>query len=205
MQRQDVLAQQPGQCSARPASAPRCRRSGPCRCAATAPARASTRSNRPSATTTAARTAVQTTGRARWTWAPQGKAWLAVQSLEGTEAYTRAGALRGQHPRASSSHLPACPCWVTAGPIAVPAGNAHARGGQPTAPSPPPPPAAGRDAGGAVEARHARGASRARGTDGLFRAGEAPTSATCRPIRPRACRAVRWKAATSARWRRWFP
>ncbi|MCK7501196.1 MAG: hypothetical protein MZW92_72030 [Comamonadaceae bacterium] len=62
LQRQDVLAQQPGQRVDRPASAPSCRPSAPCRCAATARARASTRSS-PRSATTPRPAPVQSTGR----------------------------------------------------------------------------------------------------------------------------------------------
>jgi flagellar basal-body rod protein FlgF len=62
----------------------------------------------------------QTTGRALDV-APQGKAWLAVQSLEGTEAYTRAGALQvsAEGQLVTPSGLPVL---GDGGPIAVPAG-----------------------------------------------------------------------------------
>jgi len=63
---------------------------------------------------------LQTTGRALDV-APQGKAWLAVQSLEGTEAYTRAGALQvsAEGQLVTPSGLPVL---GDGGPIAVPAG-----------------------------------------------------------------------------------
>ena len=61
----------------------------------------------------------QTTGRALDV-APQGKAWLAVQSLDGTEAYTRAGAL--QISAEGQLVTPAgLPVLGDGGPIAVPA------------------------------------------------------------------------------------
>lgn len=63
---------------------------------------------------------LQTTGRALDV-APQGRAWLAVQSLEGTEAYTRAGALQvsAEGQLVTPSGLPVL---GDGGPIAVPAG-----------------------------------------------------------------------------------
>ncbi|MBI5717807.1 MAG: flagellar basal-body rod protein FlgF [Burkholderiales bacterium] len=63
---------------------------------------------------------MQTTGRALDV-APQGKAWLAVQSLDGTEAYTRAGALQvsAEGQLVTPSGLPVL---GDGGPIAVPAG-----------------------------------------------------------------------------------
>ena len=53
--------------------------------------------------------------------APQGKAWLAVQSLDGTEAYTRAGALQvsAEGQLVTPSGLPVL---GDGGPIAIPAG-----------------------------------------------------------------------------------
>ncbi len=63
---------------------------------------------------------LQTTGRALDV-APQGRAWLAVQSLDGTEAYTRAGAL--QVSAEGQLVTPAgLPVLGDGGPIAVPAG-----------------------------------------------------------------------------------
>jgi flagellar basal-body rod protein FlgF len=44
----------------------------------------------------------------------KGNAWLAVQGLDGTEAYTRAGAL-DVTPRACWSPAAACRWWATAG------------------------------------------------------------------------------------------
>jgi flagellar basal-body rod protein FlgF len=64
----------------------------------------------------------QTTGRPLDV-APQGKAWLAVQSLDGTEAYTRAGSL--QVNAEGQLVTPAgLPVLGNGGPIAVPAGAA---------------------------------------------------------------------------------
>jgi flagellar basal-body rod protein FlgF len=63
---------------------------------------------------------VQTTGRALDV-AAQGKAWLAVQALDGTEAYTRAGSLQvsAEGQLVTPSGLPVL---GDGGPIAVPAG-----------------------------------------------------------------------------------
>ena len=63
---------------------------------------------------------VQTTGRPLDV-APLGKAWLAVQSLDGTEAYTRAGSLQisAEGQLVTPSGLPVL---GDGGPIAVPAG-----------------------------------------------------------------------------------
>jgi flagellar basal-body rod protein FlgF len=63
---------------------------------------------------------LQSTGRSLDV-APQGKAWLAVQSLDGTEAYTRAGALQvnAEGQLVTPSGLPVL---GDGGPIAVPAG-----------------------------------------------------------------------------------
>ncbi len=62
---------------------------------------------------------VQTTGRALDV-APQGKAWLAVQSLDGSEAYTRAGALQvsAEGQLVTPSGLPVL---GDGGPISIPA------------------------------------------------------------------------------------
>jgi flagellar basal-body rod protein FlgF len=57
---------------------------------------------------------VQSTGRALDV-AMQGNAWLAVQSLDGTEAYTRAGSLQ-VNAEGQLVTPPACPCWATAAP-----------------------------------------------------------------------------------------
>jgi flagellar basal-body rod protein FlgF len=65
---------------------------------------------------------MQTTGRPLDV-APQGKAWLAVQSLDGTEAYTRAGAF--QVSAEGQLVTPAgLPVLGDGGPIAIPAGAA---------------------------------------------------------------------------------
>jgi len=63
---------------------------------------------------------LQTTGRALDV-APQGRAWLAVQALDGTEAYTRAGALQvsAEGQLITPSGLPVL---GDGGPITVPAG-----------------------------------------------------------------------------------
>jgi flagellar basal-body rod protein FlgF len=55
--------------------------------------------------------------------APQGRAWLAVQALDGTEAYTRAGSLQvsAEGQLVTSAGLPVL---GDGGPIAVPAGAA---------------------------------------------------------------------------------
>ncbi len=52
--------------------------------------------------------------------AVQGDGYIAVQGLDGREAYTRAGDLRVDTEQASCSPAPAWPCWATAGPIAIP-------------------------------------------------------------------------------------
>ncbi|MCW5635053.1 MAG: flagellar basal-body rod protein FlgF [Rubrivivax sp.] len=65
---------------------------------------------------------VQSTGRALDV-APQGRAWLAVQALDGTEAYTRAGSLQvsAEGQLVTPTGLPVL---GDGGPIAVPAGAA---------------------------------------------------------------------------------
>ena len=84
---------------------------------------------------------VQATGR-NLDVAMQGNAWLAVQSLDGTEAYTRAGALAAQRRRpAGHAQRPA-----GAGRRRPDHGAGQRHGGRsvPTAPSAPPSATAGR-------------------------------------------------------------
>ncbi len=61
---------------------------------------------------------LQTTGRALDV-APQGKAWLAVQALDGTEAYTRAGALQ-LNAEGQLTTLSGLPVLGDGGPITLP-------------------------------------------------------------------------------------
>jgi flagellar basal-body rod protein FlgF len=90
MQRQDVLANNLANVSTT-ASAPSSRHSAPCPCRATAPARGCIRWS-PRWATSDEPGPVTPTGRPLDV-AMKGNAWLAVQGLDGTEAYTRAGAL----------------------------------------------------------------------------------------------------------------
>jgi flagellar basal-body rod protein FlgF len=62
---------------------------------------------------------LQTTGRALDV-APQGNAWLAVQALDGTEAYTRAGALQ-VNAEGQLTTVSGLPVLGDGGPITVPA------------------------------------------------------------------------------------
>ncbi|MBK9133904.1 MAG: flagellar basal-body rod protein FlgF [Betaproteobacteria bacterium] len=122
---------------------------------------------------------LQTTGRALDV-APQGRAWLAVQALDGTEAYTRAGSLQvnAEGQLVTPGGLPVL---GDGGPIAVPANatlevasdgtiSATTNGGRPTP--------VGRLKLVTPEAPLARG------EDGLFRAGgdggDLPADATAR-------------------------
>ena len=61
---------------------------------------------------------LQTTGRALDV-APQGKAWLSVQALDGTEAYTRAGALQ-VNAEGQLTTLSGLPVLGEGGPITLP-------------------------------------------------------------------------------------
>ena len=115
---------------------------------------------------------LQTTGRPLDV-APQGKAWLAVQSLDGTEAYTRAGALQvsAEGQLVTPSGLPVL---GDGGPIAIPAGATLevASDGTITASS-----GRGRPQSLGKLKLVTPEAPLTRGTDGLFRAadGELPT------------------------------
>jgi flagellar basal-body rod protein FlgF len=120
---------------------------------------------------------VQSTGRALDV-APQGKTWLSVQALDGTEAYTRAGSLQvsAEGQLVTPSGLPVL---GDGGPIAVPAGATLEIASD-----------------GTITAATGRGRPQAvgrlklvtpeepltRGEDGLFRAaeGELPASAIAR-------------------------
>ena len=129
--------------------------------------------------------------------AMKGNAWLAVQGLDGTEAYTRAGSLdvdadgklvTRSRPDGARRRRPD-------------PGAAEQRGQHraPTAPSAPRAANGQQHVGRQAQAGHARGAAaRAAPT-----ACSAPPTATCRPSRTRACRTARSKARTSARSRRW--
>jgi flagellar basal body rod protein FlgG len=110
MQRQDVLANNLANASTNGLS---CRDAGlsvPCRCAATGPAPGSTRWKAPGLQRPAGAGAEH---RPALDVAMQGNAWLAVQALDGTEAYTRAGSLQvdaeGQLVTAAG-----CRCWARA-------------------------------------------------------------------------------------------
>ena len=125
LQRQDVLANNLANVSTNGFRAELDGVSRACRCAATARARASMRSSRRSATTPTPGP-VQATGRPLDV-AMKGNAWLAVQALDGTEAYTRAGALRGRRRRPARHAAPACRCSATAGRSRVPAERRRSR------------------------------------------------------------------------------
>jgi flagellar basal-body rod protein FlgF len=86
--RQAVLSNNLANASTQRLSAPRCPPSARCRCRATAPAPACSRWKPPRATATPPGPA--RTGRSLDAMA-MGNAWFAVQGLDGTEAYTRAG------------------------------------------------------------------------------------------------------------------
>ena len=92
MQRQDVLAQQPGQRLDDRLSRRAARRFAPCRCRAAARATRVYALEIDAPATTPRRARCSATGR-NLDVAMQGNGWLAVQGLDGTEAYTRAGAL----------------------------------------------------------------------------------------------------------------
>ena len=94
MQRQDALASNLANVSTAGLSRRAARRSARCRCTAAAPAPASTRSRRRPATTPR-RARSPTTGR-NLDVAVKGNGWLTVQALDGTEAYTRGGGMRGR-------------------------------------------------------------------------------------------------------------
>ena len=137
---------------------------------------------------------VQSTGRALDV-AVSGRSWLAVQALDGTEAYTRGGALdvdaEGQLVTRGG-----LPVLGDGGPISVPA-NARIDIA----------------ADGSISATTGNGKAQAlgrlklvtpeaplqRGDDGL----SATPPASWTPTPRRACSRARSKAATSARWRRW--
>ena len=128
--------------------------------------------------------------------AMKGNAWLAVQALDGTEAYTRGGALDvdADGTLVTRSGLPVL---GDGGPITVPANRevSIARDGTVSAKV-----ANGRrSVRRQAQARHARGAAARAATTAC----SAPPTATCRPTPRRACRTARSKAATSARSRPW--
>ena len=127
--------------------------------------------------------------------AMKGDAWLAVQALDGTEAYTRGGSLdvSADGTLVTTSGLTVL---GDGGPIQIPPDAQLAIGSD-----------------GTISATAVNGKSTTvgrlklvtpeapltRGTDGLFR----PPTPTCRPTPTRACRTARSKARTSARSRRW--
>jgi flagellar basal-body rod protein FlgF len=129
--------------------------------------------------------------------AMQGASWLAVQGLDGTEAYTRGGSLdiNADGNLVTTSGLTVL---GDGGPIQIP-----------------PDTQVGIAADGTVSVTDINGHSTSvgklklvtpeapltRGTDGLFRAGNGDS----RPIRWRVSRTARSRARTSARSRRWSP
>ena len=128
-----------------------------------------------------------------------GNSWLAVQSLDGTEAYTRAGSLQvnAEGQLVTPSGLPVL---GDGGPITVPANASIEIGADGSLTSTIPgkrPAQAGKlklvtpEAAGAAGAWHRRPVPVLR------------TVPTCRWTPPRVCRRARWKAATSARWKPW--
>ena len=138
---------------------------------------------------------VQSTGRPLDV-AMRGHSWLAVQGLDGTEAYTRAGALATS---ADGTLVTADGLTVLGdgGPITVPPNAAVSIAPDGTVSA-------------AVGQRHAAGDRPAQAGDARRRrSNAAPTAcsaspkAICRPTRRRASKPVRSKARTSARSRRW--
>jgi flagellar hook-basal body protein len=142
--------------------------------------------------------AVQTTGR-DLDVAPAGRTWLAVQGLDGTEAYTRAGALqvdaegqlvtRDRPARAGRRRHHHHPCRGAG--LHRPRRHRQHRGRQR--------PAA---AGGAAQAGAARRQARARRRRPVPRRRRQRASGQTRKA---GCRAAHWKAPTSTRSRPWWP
>jgi flagellar basal-body rod protein FlgF len=129
--------------------------------------------------------------------AMKGNAWLAVQGLDGTEAYTRAGAL-DVDAQGQLVTITGLPVVGEAGPITVPDG-ADCRSPR-TAPSAPRPRARPRSSSASSSWSRPRPRSPAGRT-----ACSAAARATWTPTPPPACRTAPWRAPTSARWRPWWP
>ncbi len=124
----------------------------------------------------------------------KGNAWLALQSLDGTEAYTRAGSLTVREDGTLVNHSGLI-ALGEGGPIQVPPNSADQRS-VPTArvsatSGNAPPTVVGKIKLVTPEAPLQRG------VDGLFRT--AGGGGAGRPIRRRSCRAARWRVRTSAR------
>ncbi len=127
--------------------------------------------------------------------AMRGNAWLAIQGLDGTEAYTRGGSL-DVAPDGTLTTRGGLTVLGDGGPIQVPANSEVSVG-----------------ADGSISARGANGRSTPvgrlklvtpeaplqRGDDGLFRGADGELPADAR----RACRTARSRARTSTRSRRW--
>jgi hypothetical protein len=114
-----------------------------------------------------------------WTWRCAGNAWLAVQALDGTEAYTRAGALESPA-KARWSRAAACRCWATAARSRC--RPTRTSTSPPTAASAPRSATARRWWAGSSWSRPRRRCSAA------TTACSAPRKATCRPTHTRAAR-----------------
>lgn len=131
--------------------------------------------------------------------AMQGKAWLAVQANDGTEAYTRAGSL-DVNAEGLLVMRNGMPVLGDGGPINIPR-TAPSKSAA-TAPSAPRRPTSVRPPwAGSSWSRPRPHSSSPAATTGS----SAPPMATCRPTRLRGSRTVRWRAATSARSRPWSP
>ena len=163
---------------------------------AAARARASTRSRRRRATTRR-RAPVSATGR-NLDVAMKGAAWLAVQGLDGTEAYTRGGSLDVNAEGTLVTTAAACTVLGDGGPIQVPPDTqvGIAADGTVSADAAP----NGRSTSIGKLKLVTPEAPLTRGTDGLFRAADGDLAGRSDS---RASRTARSKARTSAPSRRW--